>query len=392
MSTKENIEDAVYEEVNGKTEKVNYEIELELSENFLEKNPTIKSIYNKGKMSIGLLPNVDKEFVDNIIGLVPELNSSELVLFNPLIEAINDLASQDFISEESMPRRMDFEEDKDFNKRKKTWFEGEYRKITDINKSIGSFNTALKESKKIIKEPIIARGKKIDALYNQLVAFSENRKEVAKSNFPKYLEAVQKMKEAKEAKANAAATAEKEALEKSNAEATEKIEALSKKSSYADLMSEVSTYFSGKQSEIETSNQKGLILLKEEITNKTFDFSSQGELEQANLLSSVRMFRGSVLSEIEKAIEPESNVSESEPIQETPTAFNVQVTNDEENFADIIRRLNSIKGDLDGMQKFSDPRLGKVNDKFFEQIDIMKKTGNACAKYITTLQEKYNKK
>jgi hypothetical protein len=394
MSTNENIQDAIYEEVNESQEKVNYEVALELSDTFLEKNPTIKSIYNKGKMSIGLLPNVDKEFVDKIVGLIPELNSGELVLFNPLIDAINTLASQDFVVEEVAPKRLEGEEDKEFNKRKKVWFEGEYRKITDINKSIGSFNTSLKDSKKIIKEPILNRGKKIDALYNALATFSENRKEVAKNNFENYLIAAQKVKEAQEVKKNAASIAETDALKTANAEATEKIEALSKKSSYADLTNEISDYFSEKQLTIPKLNLQGLNDLSKEISEKVFDVSSQGDLEQVKLLNTAKAFIGFTNLEIQKA---KAALGDSAPETETTqaestTPFNTEVTNDEENFADIIRRLNSIKGDIDGMKKFSDSRLEKINDKFFEQIEIMKKTNNACLKYIGAIQEKYNNK
>lgn len=394
MSTKkETIEDAVYEEVNETTEKVNYVVELELSENFLEKNPTIKSIYDKGKMSIGLLPNVDKEFVEKIISLIPELNSKELVLFNPLIEAINTLASQDFISEEPVPKRMDYEEDKDFNKRKKEWLESEYRKFTDLNKSIGAFNTALKTSKKTMKDPILERSRQIDALYNSLTAFSENRKEVARNNFPKYLIAQQKIKEAQEAKKNAAALAEKQALETANAEAAQKIETLTKKSSYADLVTDISTYFNGKSTEVDTLNYNGLELLKQEVTDKTFDFSNQGELEQANLLASVKMFRTSIISQIEKAMESTTSpsVPDPDPVQEKPVEEK-KVESVEDNFIDIIHRLNNVNTELDCIEKFQDPKFEKVNEKFFEQIEIMRKTGKACVKYITTIQEKYNKK
>lgn len=395
MSTKnENIEDAVYEEVNNSQEKVNYEINVEFTENFLEKNPTIKSVYNKekNKLNIGLLPNVDKEFVEQIVGLIPELNSNEIVLFNPLIQAINDLASQDFITEDDVPKRMDYEEDKDFNKRKKIWLETQYRKITDINKSIGSFNTSLKTSKKTIKDPLITRGKKIDALYNALASFSENRKEIAKNNFPKYLVAQQKIKEAQEAKKNAAAIAEKEALEAANKEQTEKIEALSKKSSYADLAAVITDYFDEKQEAVNKANKVGLEDLLKEINAKTFDFSGHGELEQIKLEKSVKMFREVTVGKIEKALQELETHSVQEDKNDSVPSFNTEVTNDEENFADIIRRFNSIKGELEGMKQFTDPRLAKINDKLFEQIDIIKKTNNACIKYIGTVQEKYNSK
>ena len=302
MSTNKDIEDAVYEEVNDSQEKKIYEIEVELTDNFLEKNPTIKNMYNKGKISIGLLPNVDKKFVDKIVELVPELKSNELVLFNPLIEAINVLASQDFIVEDSIPRRMDYEEEKDFNKRKKIWLEAEYRKLTDINKAIGSFNTTLKDSKKIIKAPLLERANKIDALYNALVEFSNSRKEIAKKNFPKYLDAAEKIKQAKLAKANAAALAETEALKNANNAATEKIEALSKKSSYADLTTEITDYFDEKQEAADKANKIGLEELLKEVNEKEFDVTDHGELEQIKLEKSIKMFRDATVTKIEKLL------------------------------------------------------------------------------------------
>ena len=390
--SKETIEDAVYEEVNGQTEKVNYEVAVEFTENFLEKNPTIKNVYAKGKMNIGLLPNVDKEFVEHIVGLIPELNSNEIVLFNPLIDAINTLASQDFIVEADIPKRLEGEEDKEFSKRKKTYLDEQYRKLTDINKSVGSFNTALKTSKKVMKDPLLERGRKIDSLYNALAAFSEKRKEVAKGNFKKYIAIQEKIKEAAEAKKNAAALAEKQALEEKNAEQAGKIEALSQKSSYADLMTEISDYFTEKEKEISKLNPEGLDALLVEVEAKTFDVSSQGDLEQIKLEGIATNLKKFLLIQVNQAKQPSAEVAETKEEPVKTESFNTEVTNDAENFADIIRRLNSIKGELDGMTKFTDPRLAKINDKLFEQIDIMKKTNTACIKYVGGVQEKYNAK
>ena len=390
--SKEIIEDAVYEEVNGQTEKVNYEVAVEFTENFLEKNPTIKDVYDKGKMNIGLLPNVDKEFVEHIVGLIPELNSNEIVLFNPLIDAINTLASQDFIIEADVPKRMEGEEDKEFSKRKKTYLDEQYRKLTDITKSVGSFNTALKTSKKVMKDPLLERGRKIDSLYNALSSFSEKRKEVAQGNFKKYIAIQEKIKEQAEAKKNAAALAEKQALEEKNAEQAGKIEALSQKSSYADLMTEISDYFTEKEKDISKLNLQGLEDLLIEVESKNFDVSSQGDLEQIKLEGIATNLKSFLVIQVNKAKRLFTEESQKTEDSVKKESFNTEVKNDVENFADIIRRLNSIKGELDGMTKFADPRLEKINEKLFEQIDIIKKTNGACIKYVGGVQEKYNAK
>ena len=390
--SKEIIEDAVYEEVNGQTEKVNYEVAVEFTENFLEKNPTIKDVYAKGKMNIGLLPNVDKEFVEHIVGLIPELNSNEIVLFNPLIDAINTLASQDFIVEADVPKRLEGEEDKEFSKRKKTYLDEQYRKLTDITKSVGSFNTALKTSKKVMKDPLLERGRKIDSLYNALSSFSEKRKEIAKGNFKKYIAIQEKIKEQAEAKKNAAALAEKQALEEKNAEQAGKIEALSQKSSYADLMTEVSDYFTEKEKDISKLNLQGLEDLLIEVESKNFDVSSQGDLEQIKLEGIATNLKSFLVIQVNKAKRLFTEESQKTEDSVKKESFNTEVKNDVENFADIIRRLNSIKGELDGMTKFADPRLEKINEKLFEQIEIIKKTNGACIKYVGGVQEKYNAK
>lgn len=390
--SKEIIEDAVYEEVNGQTKKVNYEVAVEFTENFLEKNPTIKDVYAKGKMNIGLLPNVDKEFVEHIVGLIPELNSNEIVLFNPLIDAINTLASQDFIVEADVPKRLEGEEDKEFSKRKKTYLDEQYRKLTDITKSVGSFNTALKTSKKVMKDPLLERGRKIDSLYNALSSFSEKRKEIAKGNFKKYIAIQEKIKEQAEAKKNAAALAEKQALEEKNAEQAGKIEALSQKSSYADLMTEISDYFTEKEKDISKLNLQGLEDLLIEVESKNFDVSSQGDLEQIKLEGIATNLKSFLVIQVNKAKRLFTEESQKTEDSVKKESFNTEVKNDVENFADIIRRLNSIKGELDGMTKFADPRLGKINEKLFEQIDIIKKTNSACIKYVGGVQEKYNSK
>lgn len=390
--SKEIIEDAVYEEVNGQTEKVNYEVAVEFTENFLEKNPTIKDVYDKGKMNIGLLPNVDKEFVEHIVGLIPELNSNEIVLFNPLIDAINTLASQDFIVEADVPKRLEGEEDKEFSKRKKTYLDEQYRKLTDITKSVGSFNTALKTSKKVMKDPLLERGRKIDSLYNALSSFSEKRKEIAKGNFKKYIAIQEKIKEQAEAKKNAAALAEKQALEEKNAEQAGKIEALSQKSSYADLMTEISDYFTEKEKDISKLNLQGLEDLLIEVESKNFDVSSQGDLEQIKLEGIATNLKSFLVIQVNKAKKLFTEESQKTEDSVKKESFNTEVKNDVENFADIIRRLNSIKGELDGMTKFADPRLEKINEKLFEQIEIIKKTNGACIKYVGGVQEKYNAK
>ena len=80
-----------------------YPVEIELTENFLEKNPTIKGFYENGKFNIPISENIPEESAKSITSIVEDLNPRELVLFNPLVEAINTLAEIDNFKETEKP-------------------------------------------------------------------------------------------------------------------------------------------------------------------------------------------------------------------------------------------------------------------------------------------------
>ena len=108
-----------------------YPVEIELTENFLEKNPTIKGFYENGKFNIPISENIPEESAKSITSIVEDLNPRELVLFNPLVEAINSLAEIDNFKETEKPIQQEEESEEAYLLRLKEW-EKENDKIINL--------------------------------------------------------------------------------------------------------------------------------------------------------------------------------------------------------------------------------------------------------------------
>ena len=422
MTTKnqEPIQDAEYVEVAVTPEKIIHEVEFQLSDTFLEKNPTIKEIYENGKIKIGLLPNIGNEFSDEIVKLIPELSSNDLTLFNPLVEMINTLASYDYIVGTAKPAKPEGMDDKEYDKIVKNWLKEEDTRYKSVSKLIRSFNGDSKRAKDAIKAPIIQRGKMIDALYKTLTSFSEKRKEVLDNNFQPYSLELQAINKAKQDAIDKKNKEQIDQLTQASQEANEKLQVSEKKNNYADLVMEISTYFTEQQEKISQLNTSGLITLKEEVTAKVFDVSSQGPAEQIKLESNISTLRKGAIAVIDQAIsneitqpflpvtsEPETDVPENAHVGETlygpghsnpsnvtqygyvPT-FNSEVTNDSENFANIVMRFNMIIGEIDAMKNFTDPKLEKMNGTFNDQKQLLKANVKKLSDWIVKKQDLYN--
>lgn len=419
---KSEIENEDFNEVINSPEKIIYPVEVELSENFLEKNPTLKGIYENGTMKIGLLPNIGSEFSDEITKLIPELKSDEIVLFNPLIETINTLASYDYIVGTTKPERPEGMDDKEYEKTLRTWIKSEETRYKSVSKLIRDFNGTTSRTKDEIKAPILERGRKIDALYKTLKAFSDQRREILTRNFQPYMQEMEELKKAKADAVNAKHNEKVKELEQQTEETNKKLANAEKKNKYADMILEISTYFSQHQESIPILNIGGLLSLKKEVEEKDFQLSTLsdiGPLEQITLENMIKTSREGTMAVIDSAILaqqagsdkaeekefvdnqlPGAQIAEtlygsghSNPSKVTqygyvPT-FNTEVTNDEENFAIIIANFNMIVGCLQDMKGFEEPKMAKQNEVFIEQKGKVLESVKKLSTWIQGLEKKY---
>lgn len=407
------ITDAEFEEIPVIPEKVIHTIDVELTPEFLEKNPTINAIYKKGKLNLALQKNIEGEFSKMITDLIPELKSSELAIFNPFVEAINTLASYDYTVGTNKPVRPEGMDDKEYAKIVKAWITEEDVKYKEISNSIRTFNGEAGRSKTVMKAPITERAKMIDSLYSALKTFSDKRRDKVTENFKPYMDEVLAQKTAKATAAEAVANATIKTLEEKSSEATAKIEKLQGKSDYADLMTEISNYFTGAQEKVPGLNVSGLSALRTDVENHVFNLDAQGPAEQIALEKLAKGLKIGTFAIIDDAINsgnigvaiglpPEdserpfmgqtySGSANPNPIESNNVPwFNSDVTNDAENFADIIMKFNLIFGHIAAMGDFKDPMLEKFNKTFKGQIEGFRKNGKAIQDWILKKQTQYN--
>lgn len=425
VKNQDGIQDAEFVEVPNLPDNIIHEIEIELSEKFLEKNPTIKSIYENGKLKVSLSPNIDGEFSDTITKLIPQLQSSELLIFNPFLDAINTLASYDYYIGVAKPIRTPEMDDKAYDVLVKKWIKEEDQRYKEVSNAIRTFNGTLTKSQNAMKKPIKdaydEKIAKIKNLYEALKGFSDKRRDTVSTNFKELLDTQESIKIAKAEAVTAKANEQVKTLQEQNNEANLKIQRLSGVNAYADLVTEISEYFLAAQESISKLNVPGLIELKEEVTNKVFDVSSQGAAEQMKLESTAKMSRTGTIALIDEAIlgiqngtsvAQSQDFTQSAPISSPPPAnaqvaetlyggsevvsnsespmFNTNVTNDAENFADIIRRFNSMKGEIMAMKPFDDHRLAKTNSTLAQQKKGLMENIDKLISFVAKKQALYN--
>ena len=159
-----------------------------------------------------------------------------------------------------------------------------------------------------------------------------------------------------------------------NEEANEKLQAAAIKTSYADKVTEITVFYNQQESKISSLNENGLLILKEEINQKVFNFENFGDMEQATLQSIEKSMRKSILSSIDSAINLgsfENIVSEEQAFvqeKEQPKEPN----NDYEVFSNTLIRLNNAKSQIDSIKvDFKDERLAKLKVTLGGQFKIL---------------------
>lgn len=375
-----------------------YPVEIELTEKFLEKNPTIKSIYEEGKLQLALSSKIDQTFAKTITDVVGELHSRELVLFNPLLDAINNIAEFQNVVGTAKPERTAEMNDKDYEKVVKEWIKSEEEVVKKITGAIRSFNGSTTNSKKEIKEPIIAAGKKIDTLYNALKSFSEQVKQKVETNFKPLLDEKARIEEEKQRALKEVELAQIAELEQKSNEANEKLLEAQRKISYADLMAEITNYFSSQDQNTEQLNISGLQTLKDNVLQKSFDVSSIGPAEQIALESLIKTMRTSLVLKIDTLIANDSakaDVLEAEEFKENlekyPQGDPTIAVTDSDQFVKMAYHLTNAKREITRINSsFKDPRLKELSEKLEAQFTGLSKNMDVLINFVNKKAEQFS--
>ena len=182
------------------------EVEVLISEKDLNNNPEIAQFYDSQnqKLKFELDQNLTKDFKDKLKDLMPNFKAGDIVQFNPLISAINQLQEIKILIPDA---------DEDFKVNERT--------LIDNNKIIGSFNSSLAKAKKAIKEPHINFNKMVDDLFKIFETEAENTRNALERNFKDIVDEREKVKLEKDKKKKAAELEQIEKLQETNEEQAE---------------------------------------------------------------------------------------------------------------------------------------------------------------------------
>ena len=182
------------------------EVEVLISEKDLNNNPEIAQFYDSQnqKLKFELDQNLTKDFKDKLKDLMPNFKAGDIVQFNPLISAINQLQEIKILIPDA---------DEDFKVNERT--------LIDNNKIIGSFNSSLAKAKKAIKEPHINFNKTVDDLFKIFETEAENTRNALERNFKDIVDEREKVKLEKDKKKKAAELEQINKLQETNEEQAE---------------------------------------------------------------------------------------------------------------------------------------------------------------------------
>ena len=372
------------------SKKIVYPVTIELSENFLTKNPTIKDLYKDGKLNMQMSPYVDKEFAKSLTSIMGDLNPREIVLFNPLVDAVNELAELDSVIGTAKPERTKDDDDDAYAKKLKAWDKENDLILKSNNGKIRSFNGSLTNSKKEIKEPYTSISKKIDALYNSFKGFSDKRKENVEKNFDELLtwRAEEAQKVADEAKRIELENIRN--LEAKNEEANEKLKTSEKKNMFADALTEILDYHTDFQKKLRASNALGIEALEKEHLEKQFTYNTDDfEESQIESLKQNAAVYSKASDDLIKELKQSLEESKTETMPVLPP--NIKKGNDDSAlFGSIIFRLGVVFDQINLIDsKFTDPKLKPVDTKLKTQLEKLKENVNLIKAYVEKKNETY---
>ena len=385
-------------------EKSELKIDVLIPEIVLNENPEIKNIYDIETQTISyeIENSIPETFSKELKSLVPEFNGKDIVVFNPLVEAVNKL--QEIKTLVCNLEDMDASE----------------RVYIDNNKLIGSFNTSLKEAKKTMKDPHISFNKKVDSIFSLFENESKNTRSALESNFKPLLDKREKEKQEKidaQKEKELKAIAE---LSETNNDLNNKLNQQIKDTASAEIRNAISSILSSAAIKIPTLNLEGLEVMKSNLENIKFNMYVSFELEKpfsheelADFRSVFNQNKHAAVRNVELTIESIKNKEklalqevaqeaqaptppQPEPLQQTGASYT-----DAELFQFITDANKNILLNYKLMMeraqntKFKNPDVQGLADKltteqFPKIVDWLEKLSNYCDKKQLIINENYN--
>ncbi len=245
-------------------EKSKVAIKMLIPDNVITEHSELLTVYDQTTETItyDVDSDIPKEFIENLEQLVPQFHGNDIVLFNPLIETINELQRIKSIA---------YNPDD---------FEASDRLYIDNNKIIGSSNTSIKEAKAALKNPQIAKNKLIDKIFELFENEIKNTRGALEMEFKPLLDEREKQKKAKE---NAKKTVELEAianLSSTNTLLEEQLKNQAKATAVATAENAINSILTNIAVKLPNLNKEGLEQLKTNVAG--IDFNMYVALELQN--------------------------------------------------------------------------------------------------------------
>lgn len=274
--------------MSAKESKEILEVEVLISDKVVAKHPEISEVYDaeSKKIHFSLEKSLPKEFKDNLKAIMPQFSGDDIVQFNPLINAINELQQIKILipiaGEEN--------------------FEANNRVIIDNTKIIGSFNSSLAKAKKLIKEPHLDFNKKVDALFNLFETESKNAKNALEENFKDVVAERERIKKEKDDKKKQAETQKIAELTSTNTELEEKMKNESIDKIVLESENRINQIVTNVAGKLPTLNQEGMNLLL--TTIKGLNENSYVSLENQTIIGidNVKRLRDKLILQKDTAI------------------------------------------------------------------------------------------
>lgn len=302
------------------------EVKVVIPQEVLDNDSELQKIYDPKKKSLkyDLSGNLPNEVVDDLKKTVELFHGNEISRFNPLVAALDQLQSF-----------KDLAYDKENEKES-------IQQYKDAKKFIGSFNSSLRDVKKILKEPHKQVMDQIEALFKHLVAESENTKNALTHNYDEYLQEEERKKKEREDKKKAAELAQIEALKSQNDEMLKNSQQQTIDTAYLNCKNSISEILTRISSAAPTLNQAGLQMYLDTLGTETFegrtkDFNiSVLSPEQLNELT--KLF-SDTLTAANNVITTRINLLESEKTQSELSSQNQQLAQENKEMAQELNDL-----------------------------------------------------
>lgn len=234
------------------TEKTKLQIPVYIPEVILKKNPQIDN-YQEGNIVYEIEPSIPAEFVDNLKQLVPSFNGNDLVTFNPLIAAVNELQQIKILACDA--------DDLDASE----------RVYIDNNKLIGTFNSGLAAAKKALKDPHLEYNRKVDAIFKLFENEAVNTRNALQTNFDVLLKKREEEKKKKEEAKKAAELQKIQELANNNSDLEQKLQSQKKTNLANEINLSLANIITNITVKIPTLNLEGLGLFKTNLLSATID-------------------------------------------------------------------------------------------------------------------------